>query len=1015
MNVLFAGLCAVLFATAPQNVADRFLEAFTRDDLGFVGTIVAAGEPQEWAELREAIETYDCITVRHAQWSVVSSTPDAMSLRIDLDAAGALKSKARPWRQLPRWWFIDARKDGSGWRIERAVTSEQRLAVAMAAATPDEAARMWIAAADVDPARALSAYANVPSVDASVARLDAAIPLAEASGDLASEMLMRRNRAHALLATSSAEALAAAREVVALARARGNPDVLASALLSAGYIEAMAGEYGEAAATYAAGADLHDRVEDPLPALKNLYMLGWLEGALGDQLHVLATAETLAGRAGTYGWEEGQENAMLQRAELHHELGNFAAARQVYRDAIRLSESRANAKLVAFEKFDLAGIELMEKRWDAAIELLRAVLAGHPEPRTLAFAAHSRLVTGLMGKEAYAEAEEVLRGAEAFVRTEHTGETALQEAILRLHWSDLRLGQGRYEEAIPLAREALATKDLPAKDDTRLMLFGARHVLGKALRAAGHPAEAIAALRDAVALTEDVSRDRDADPLSAATYIEGNLLAYAELVDLLVEQKEVGEAWLVAERMKGRALRETIERGRIDLSASMSEDERGREESLVKRVEEVNRALFDARQTGGSPDVLQRQLAEARAELDRFRVEMRVKYPAVARRRVDDARALPAVPEDLAMIDYVVAEHDTIAFVVTSTAGASAIEAIRLPMSRDDVEREAAIAARLIAARSPRYRAEAERLYAALVAPLERFIGRKKTLCIIPDGALWTVPFQALPDREGRDLVERHAVFYAHSASLLANAARPVPSAGHELIAFGNPTIGERARSTLGSAFRDVALGPLADAETEVRALARLYPAERTVVHYRGAAREGAFKREAGDFAIIHIAAHALVDDRAPLYSAIVLAGNEAGEDGLLEAREVVDLPLDAELAVLSACETAAGKVRSGEGVVGLAWAFSAAGCPTTVVSQWRTESKATAKLMVELHRRLRAGDSIAEALRSAQLALRRTSEYRHPFYWAPFVVIGAGDRPLAIAPLTPPSALLPPRPRPAP
>lgn len=79
--------------------------------------------------------------------------------------------------------------------------------------------------------------------------------------------------------------------------------------------------------------------------------------------------------------------------------------------------------------------------------------------------------------------------------------------------------------------------------------------------------------------------------------------------------------------------------------------------------------------------------------------------------------------------------------------------------------------------------------------------------------------------------------------------------------------------------------------------------------------------------------------------------------------------------------------------MVGLSRAFSAAGCPTTLVSQWRAESKATSKLMVELHRRLRAGDTTAEALRAAQLAVRRTDEYRHPFYWAPFVAVGAGDR----------------------
>jgi CHAT domain-containing protein len=104
---------------------------------------------------------------------------------------------------------------------------------------------------------------------------------------------------------------------------------------------------------------------------------------------------------------------------------------------------------------------------------------------------------------------------------------------------------------------------------------------------------------------------------------------------------------------------------------------------------------------------------------------------------------------------------------------------------------------------------------------------------------------------------------------------------------------------------------------------------------------------------------------------------------------------LNAELTVLSACQTARGKIRSGEGVIGLSWALFAAGCPTTVVSQWDAESAATAKLMIELHRRLQAGDSTATALQKAQASVRLVETWRHPFYWAPFIALGVANRPL--------------------
>jgi CHAT domain-containing protein len=347
----------------------------------------------------------------------------------------------------------------------------------------------------------------------------------------------------------------------------------------------------------------------------------------------------------------------------------------------------------------------------------------------------------------------------------------------------------------------------------------------------------------------------------------------------------------------------------------------------------------------------------------------------------------------MALIEYVVANEAVIAFVVTS---GQPIHAVRLPIPRKTLERDALELVNLLEARSPAYARQARRMHAALIAPLHKYVRGKTSLAIAPDGVLWTVPFQALPGTDGRYLVDRYAVFYAPSLSLLRDASSLQSTSPPDLLALGNPTLGGEARSTVRSAFRDASLGSLADAEAEVRSLASLYPPERRRVYTRVEASETVFKETAPHAGIIHLAAHALVDDRAPMYSAIVLArhGNDA-DDGLLEAREIIDLPLNAELTVLSACQTARGKIGSGEGVIGLSWALFAAGCPTTVVSQWDAESAATAKLMVELHRHLRAGDTTAIALQKAQASVRRSETWRHPFYWAPFIALGAANRPL--------------------
>src|SRR4029077_4487717 len=133
----------------------------------------------------------------------------------------------------------------------------------------------------------------------------------------------------------------------------------------------------------------------------------------------------------------------------------------------------------------------------------------------------------------------------------------------------------------------------------------------------------------------------------------------------------------------------------------------------------------------------------------------------------------------------------------------------------------------------------------------------------------------------------------------------------------------------------------------------------------------------------------------SPLYSQLVLAAPRAGEsdDGLLEAREILEMSLDADLAVLSACETGRGQSGAGEGLIGMSWAFFVAGCPATVASQWKVEAAGTNRLMLAFHREVRAGLSPAEALRLAALSQLRRPDERHPFYWAGFVAMGDAER----------------------
>ncbi len=998
--VLGVVLAALASAATPEQLAgDLFTEVLRRDDLAFLSG-AAEGDPRSWLELREAIDTLDCISVQSAVVSAESVSEERVSLRLELHATGATKAQWRPVRPLPRWWFIDVRKRDSVWRIERAMTAERRLAIEMTTAPSPEEARCLLAeAADVDRARVLSLYVAEPAVADRLDLLDAAWTLAESIGDVPAEVVVRRQRARCLVGKKPREAIEASRDLERFARTHGGPDDVALAELTLGYALLRAGEMDLAIEAFASGAELVERCDDPIVAMKCLYMIGQAEDQLKNHVRVLAAMDRLTALSERYGWEEGEDVALLRKATTHDALGNLELARESYEEVIRLSALRGNMTALAAAKHNLAGILLGEKKWDEAVRLEREAMpltsnANHL-PNMISRVITALIYKGALDEGALDEAEAELRRWEGLPRGDDVRRHAHADAGRAIHWSELRQRQGRLDEAIAEARRVFAIED-PAVTGNDNIQWLARLALGKALRAAGRLDEAIVAYRDAIQIAEARRFVEGIDPLARAALVEQNLFRYAEFIDLLLERNEVEEALRVADQMKSRALREVIAAGPVDPSAFLTAEERARAKALGQRVVDLNREVVVARAGAQAPSALTERLTLARQKLEAFHAEMGVRYPGTARRRVEETGAI-VVPEGLVVLLYVLDEKRSVVFAVSAANGTTSIEAIRLAISAAEVEADAQTLARLIANRSPRYRDAAQRLYAALLTPAERFLEGKKAVCVIPDGALWTVPFHALMSGDGAPLIDRHAVFYAHSLALLGAAATPVVG-DVRLIAFGNPTVGVSERATLRSMFRGASFGSLIDAETEVRTLASMYSPARSRAYVRDAAQEGAFKHETPAYGIIHIAAHAFVDRGSPMYSAIALAASSENgdEDGMLEAREVVELQLSAQLAVLSACETAGTHANRGEGIIGLSWAFSAAGCPTTVASQWVAESKATSRLMIELHRRLLAGDTTAEALRAAQLSLRHSKQWRHPFYWAPFMAIGAAHRPVA-------------------
>lgn len=264
----------------------------------------------------------------------------------------------------------------------------------------------------------------------------------------------------------------------------------------------------------------------------------------------------------------------------------------------------------------------------------------------------------------------------------------------------------------------------------------------------------------------------------------------------------------------------------------------------------------------------------------------------------------------------------------------------------------------------------ADKLGASLIAPLGLPAGVR--LVFVPHGPLHYLPFQALRV-DGRYLIETHPVSVAPSMTIATQLAQRGSRADPQLVAFGNPRIEEKY--------------DLPGAEVEVKQLAQLFP--RNNLYLGTAATKTQFREAVSRAPIVHVAAHAEADQVDPLYSRILLA-NENGKQNFLEAHEILGIPMrSTALVTLSACESGLGRIAKGDEVLGFTRSFLSAGTSALIASLWPVSDDATEVLMSTVYAELSRGRDVQRAMQAGQLAVLKQPRMAHPFFWAPFNLIG--------------------------
>ncbi len=671
-------------------------------------------------------------------------------------------------------------------------------------------------------------------------------------------------------------------------------------------------------------------------------------------------------------------------AVVYEAQGNYAQAASYLRKSLVVNGTKVGSpSLTAEIRTHLGEVFLGQGDSSRAIDSLQRSLAISTRADFKPQAADARLALG----RAYAVRNQLGPAAQSFRRVlefrDATGDrSGRAEALVAL--ADVERRSGRYANALTLATGAQALAEEMELVDVQWL---ALTVIGRIDVALARPAEASRAFEHAIDVIEDLRAQNRGDEEARRQFFANRLAPYQARIELALAAHNTADAFSFAERSRARALLDIIRSDRVPVTKAMTAAERDREIELRTSLNSVNNEVLVAARTEPRDEsrlaALKRRRDEHRLTYEAFRSGLYAAHPELQNDRgaapiVGALEAQQLVPgASGAIVEFVAGAIRTDAFVVTGAG----IHAVRLPATTAVLDGQIRRFRDQLAHRDLRAADSARVLYDLVLGPMRHSLLGVTELIIVPDGSLWNLPFQALQPTPGRYLIEDAAISYAPSVTVLREAMRrrPAAPAGSTLLAFGNPA---------GS-------DPLPESESEVRQTAATYGVSSRV--YVGAdATEDRWKSDAPRYQVLHLATHGVLDNASPLYSHLSLARPAPGdrEDGVLEAWEIMNLQLRADLIVLSGCDTARGRIAPGEGMVGLMWAVFVSGASATLVSQWAVESAGAARLIVAFHQEWRGGQrgvSKARALQLAAVHALKTPGFEHPFYWAAFILGGDG------------------------
>jgi len=690
--------------------------------------------------------------------------------------------------------------------------------------------------------------------------------------------------------------------------------------------------------------------------------------------------------------------------------GDYAAARPLFERALRINEQALGPTHpdVAVSLNNLAFLLQATGDYAAAKPLVERALRIREQtlgPTHPDVAVSLDSLAGVLTRTGDYAAAKALYERALRINEQALGPLHPDVAMTLSNLASLLQATGDYAAAKALYERALAISRRMTLPEWR---WQAALGLGWIHEREGRPVEALGLYREAVKTIESLA-GQFGDEGSRTQFLqaENRLAAYDRLAQLLLKLHEQDstkghdrEAWAVLEAKRGRVVGEALAAVRPKLQDPQAQAEGQRAQANQDRMLALEKALREERAKAPTEQRFERVqnltslLAQTKAEYLAQVQAFLARYPRYKTQFVDqqtvDPKALAKFAERLPAgtlaVQYFAAPDALYLFVV---AGGGRFQVKRQAVPQADlyelirryrkyIERGANRPLTWDDGGSEEYRRDvaplkeiARRLAAHLLTPIEAELQAHPDLVLIPNDLLLYLPIHALPrpQTEGGDrfLAETHAVSYITQLELVDLLVPAGPALNRPLLALANPD------------------GSLPAASREVRELMRIRPGVTALDGPQ--ATKARFFALAPRFSDLHLATHAILDPQRPERSYLLMAGPDETSQHL-GIDEIAGLSLKNGLAVLSACETALGEQIPGAALTTLAAAFSQAGSQSILASLWKVHDAATRDFMVAFHRNLPTAGRVG-ALQRAQRALIQQPATAHPFYWAPFILIG--------------------------